>query len=162
MKILPALFSQCETVYALVQRTIGEVYPHYYPRGAVDFFLAHHSMEHIRQDILAHRVYLLTTGDQAVGTVTVYADEINRLFVLPEQQGKGYGKALLQFAEQVVFERYEQVQLSTSLPGRGLYRKAGYCETAYHTEAIGEDFLCWDTMIKARSERCRLQNEEWR
>lgn len=150
MKILPALSEQCETVYELAQQTIREVYPRYYPKGAVDFFLTHHSMEHIRQDILAKCVYLLVTADQAVGTVTVNQDEISRLFVLPEQQGKGYGKALLQFAEQTVFERYEQVRLSTSLPARGLYRKLGYCEAAYHTEAAGDDFLCWDTMVKHR------------
>ena len=91
MDIITAAPSDLETVFDIAQSTIRAIYPHYYPAGAVDFFLAHHSRENISADIEAGRVSLAVSDGKAVGTVTVIGDSINRLFVLPDEQGKGFG-----------------------------------------------------------------------
>ena len=59
MKIYQAGEQDFETVKFITAETIQEIYPHYYPKGAVDFFLAHHSDDHIREDICAGRVFLI-------------------------------------------------------------------------------------------------------
>ncbi|MBO7668189.1 MAG: GNAT family N-acetyltransferase, partial [Firmicutes bacterium] len=63
MKIRQAVPADLPTVAQIVRMTIRTVYPHYYPAGAVDFFLAHHADERIAADIAAGRVFLLADGE---------------------------------------------------------------------------------------------------
>ena len=141
-----------ELVKKLSHETIKAVYPHYYPKGAVYFFLAHHSSEHIAKDIEEGNTWLIYDNDTAVGTVTVNGCEINRLFVPPEYQGKGYGKALMEFAEKLVFDKYEYAELSASLSAKTIYMKNGYVSTEYHIiDCEGGDKHCFDTMKKYKS-----------
>ena len=151
MPIRPATKNDRETVHRIAHETISAIYPHYYPRGAVDFFLNHHNPEAIRRDIEMGLVYLVVDeNDAPVGTVTLRENEILRLFVLPQFQRKGYGKMLLDFAENRVAEQFDTVIVDASLPAKSLYLKRGYRETAYH-QLLTEngDYLCYDVMEKA-------------
>ncbi len=87
MVIKRAERTDLETVKRIVHETIRAVYPHYYPKGAVEFFIAHHSPENIMKDISAGSVYILYDGGVPAGTVTAAENELNRLFMLPEYQG---------------------------------------------------------------------------
>ena len=149
MKIYRAEKSSIEAVKKITYETIKAVYPHYYPKGAVDFFLAHHREENILRDIEAGEVYLINDGNTDTGTVTVNGNEINRLFVLPEFQGKGYGRRLMEFAEKLVAEKYDCAELSASLSAKPKYLKNGYAETEYHIiDCENGDKLCFDYMKK--------------
>lgn len=106
----------CDMVEEITHQTIASVYPRYYPAGAVAFFQAHHSRERILQDVEAGRVFLAMDGDAPVGTVTIHGNEMGRLFVLPRHQGRGAGRLLMQFAEERIFQTYDEVQLDASLP----------------------------------------------
>lgn len=152
MTIQKAIFTDTQTVYSLTAATISEVYPHYYPSGAVKIFLDYHNEEVIAEDIADGRVFLCRDSDgNAVGTVTLCGNEIQRLYVLPEYQGRGFGGALLEFAEQKLFKTFDEVIVEASLPAKGLYKKRGYSETEYlYMRAENGDFLCWDKMIKRR------------
>ena len=151
MPIRPATINDRETVHRIGHETISASYPHYYPRGAVDFFLNHHHPEAIRRDIEKGLVYLATDeNDVPVGTVTLRENEILRLFVLPVFQGKGYGKMLLDFAENRVAKQFDTIIVDASLPAKSLYLKRGYRETAYHRLLTENgDYLCYDVMEKA-------------
>lgn len=152
MDIITAAPSDLETVFDIVQSTIRAIYPHYYPAGAVDFFLAHHSRENISADIEAGRVSLAVSDGKAVGTVTVAGDSINRLFVLPDEQGKGFGGELLRFAEKKVAESYGTARLDSSLPAKKIYLKKGYMVIDSYVVEAEEDYLCYDIMIKRVAE----------
>ncbi len=130
--------------------TIREIYPQYYPGGAVAFFLEHHSDEAIRSDIAAGCVFLLFDAEQnAVGTVTIRENEICRLFVLPQYQGNGFGTMLLDFAEAEIAGHAREICLDASLSAKAMYLKRGYRETAYHTLRTKDNaFLCYDSMAK--------------
>lgn len=52
MNIKKAKTENFEDVKLITHETIKEIYPHYYPRGVVDFFLEHHNSENITKDIL--------------------------------------------------------------------------------------------------------------
>ena len=154
MRITQAAAADFRAVRTITQTTIGAVYPRYYPAGAVDFFRRHHSDGRIAADIAAGRVYLLRDGETPVGTVTVGGDEISRLFVLPEHQRKGFGRALLDFAEALILERHDAVRIDASLPAKAVYLKRGYRETAYHTlQTENGDWLCYDVMVLRGPER---------
>ncbi len=141
-----------EIVEKITLRTIKEVYPHYYPEGAVDYFINHHKTENIMKDIISGYVYILINDkSETVGTVTIVRNEINRLFVLPEYQGMGFGKTLLDFAEKTIFELYDKIIISSSLPAKPVYLKRGYTETSYNIiKTSNDDFLCYDEMKKTR------------
>ena len=150
MPIRPATKNDRETVHRIAHETISFIYPRYYPRGAVDFFLNHHHPEAIRRDIEKGLVYLATDeNDVPVGTVTLRENEILRLFVLPALQGKGCGKMLLDFAEGKVAQQFDTVIVDASFAAKALYLKRGYKETEYHQiKTQNGDYLCYDVMQK--------------
>lgn len=149
MKIEKASIKDTKLVKHITQATIRAVYPHYYPAGAVDFFSAHHSDERIISDIEQGRVYLIFHGEIAVGTVTVADNEINRLFVLQEYQGQGFGRALMDFAEKEIACRYDEIKLDASLPAKAIYKKRGYEEISYNIiKTDNGDYLCYDEMVR--------------
>lgn len=150
MAIKKAVQSDLWTVRKIVADTINAVYPHFYPKGAVDFFLKHHCEENISKDINEGLVYILTSDNTAVGTVTVCGNELARLFVDVRYQGKGYGKELLDFAENLINEKYDSVVLSASLPAKRIYLKRGYREVDFNSILTdGGDHLCYDILKKS-------------
>lgn len=72
MSIRQAALSDAGIVKNISEITISEIYPHYYPKGAIDFFLKHHSVDRISNDIKREWVFLcLDSSQKVVGTVTV-------------------------------------------------------------------------------------------
>lgn len=148
--IIQAKIKDIETVIHITHTTIEAIYPHYYPRGAVDFFLSHHSRSAIERDIHDGNVFILTDNDIFAGTVTINGNELNRLFVLPEFQGKGYGSELMRFAENSIFKGFNEISLDASLPAKAIYLAKGFKPVQYHTiKTDNGDFLCYDVMIKS-------------
>lgn len=147
MEIMLAQKDDYELIRKIIQITIQLIYPRYYPKGAVHFFLMHHSDEHILTDISVGKVFVLYVDGEPVGTVTISDNNINRLFVMPEYQHKGYGKALLDFAEKKILESYEYVQIDASFPAKQIYLKRGYKEIEYNIiKTDNGDCLCYDVM----------------
>ena len=150
MSIKQAVLSDLSIVKKISEVTISEIYPHYYPKGAVDFFLTHHSEANILSDIKRNRVFLcLDTKQNVVGTVTIKTNEICRLFVLPSCQGKGYGTELLDYAEKEISCQYSKIVLDASWPAKKIYLHRGYKDVEFNIIATeNSDFLCYDVMEK--------------
>lgn len=150
MKIEKAQISELYAVKNITTITIIHIYPHYYPQGAVDFFVAHHKEENILEDIQQGRVFLCYDDkNNAVGTVTVKENEICRLFVLPDYQGLGYGRAMLDYAEKQIAKQHSRICLDASLPAKKIYAKRGYVVTESHEILCKNgDYLCYDVMAK--------------
>ena len=155
MCVRKADISDFDTIFRITQETIRTIYPHYYPTGAVDFFLSHHSAENIVRDIENDLVYMcIDSYMNAVGTVTVRDNELCRLFVLPKHQGNGYGRTLLNFAEEQIAQKYDSIVLDASLPAKSIYLSRGYVITGSHTVAAQNgDFLCYDVMQKSVTDK---------
>ena len=150
MKIQKAAEKDLETVKRITHDTIKLVYPHYYPTGAVEFFLKHHSEEYIMHDIKSGTVYLLKDEDgETAGTVTVSENSITRLFVLPNYQGRGCGSELIRFAEELIAEKYTDIVIDASFSAKSIYLRKGYKFVEYNMiETDNGDFLCYDVMKK--------------
>jgi len=139
-----------DSVKNITQTTIWSVYPKYYPSGAVQFFSDHHSDDRIKADIDAGKVFLLEVDGIEVGTVTVADNEINRLFVLSDFQRRGYGRELMNFAEEIIRKKHDHIILDASLPAKQIYLKRGYVATKYNIiETENGDYLCFDVMEKS-------------
>ena len=150
MGIRLAAISDLDIVIKITNETISEIYPHYYPDGAVKFFVNHHNHANIISDIINNSVFLcIDSEDNIVGTVTINKNEILRLFVLPMYQGYGYGRELLDYAENAISIKYPEIKIAASLPAKSIYLKRGYKETEYHIiKTVNNDFLCYDVMTK--------------
>lgn len=153
MSISLAQKSDFDVVKEITHTTINEIYPHYYSNGAVAFFLNHHSDENMAKDISRNCVFLCYDLElNVVGTVTIKKNEICRLFVLPQYQGNGYGKELMDFAETEIAKCYDEIILDASLSAKSIYLKRGYKEIEYHTvRTENNDYLCYDIMKKSLS-----------
>ncbi|MBR4762922.1 MAG: GNAT family N-acetyltransferase, partial [Lachnospiraceae bacterium] len=77
MKIVTARKEDLGLIRKISHETIKSVYPAYYPAGAVAFFLAHHSEEHIAADIADGKVWILYDEGNPVGTITTSGSNIN-------------------------------------------------------------------------------------
>ena len=158
MQIIKAAQEQLELVKEITRKTISEIYPHYYPQGVVDFFLAHHKAENIVKDIDAGIVYLAMKEGKGIGTVTIRENDICRLFVLPEYQHKGVGSRLLDFAENLIGEKYAEILIDSSLPAKRIYLKRGYVAVENQTiVAENGDILVYDVMKKIAGGNATLQ-----
>ena len=150
MDIRQAKASDLDAVKEITHKTIAEIYPHYYPAGTVTFFIRHHSIESISADISEGCVHLIYDDEQkAVGTVTIKENEICRWFVLPKYQGRGYGRKLIDFAENEIGKAYDEIRVDASLSAKTIYLERGYKEAEYHCEdTYFGDHLCYDVMKK--------------
>lgn len=152
MEIVKADINDFEIVKNITHDTIKEVYPRYYPKGAVDFFLSHHSINNITEDLNNNRVYLIKENDEYIATVTINNNEINRFFVLPVFQGMGYGSMILDIIEKKILNEFESVHIDASFPAVSLYLKRGYEYTSYYKlKTENGDYLCYSEMELKRS-----------
>lgn len=149
MKIRQAKKLDLDIIKNIIYETIESIYPHYYPKGVVDFFIHHHRDENITMDIELSRLFIIEVDNKVVGTVTIKDNEINRLFVLPQYQKKGYGRALLDFSEKEISKIYKKIRLDASLPAKEIYLKRGYKEIESRSiVTLNGDCLCYDIMEK--------------
>ena len=149
MNIQKITKNEIQDVISITQNTIDYVYPKYYSAGAIKYFKSHHNDESILADIEKGIVFCLFENDKAVGTVTVDDNHILRLFVLPECQGNGYGRSLLDFAEKQIANNSDEIVLDASFPAKNIYLKRGYKESEFcKVETENGDFLCYDVMTK--------------
>ena len=144
-----AEMTDLERVLQITHDTISEIYSHYYADGVVDFFSKQHSRENVLSDIENGIVWLLEENGCLVGTVTVKKNAVNRLFVLPEYQSRGYGSQLMDFAENKIAEKFGYVHIDSSLAAKEMYLKRGYKEKkTCGIQAENGDILIYDEMEK--------------
>lgn len=147
--ILKAAEKDLDMVVKITHITISVIYSHYYAIGVVDFFLKHHSRQNILTDIQNGIVWLLEQDNSLVGTVTVKENAVNRLFVLPEYQSRGFGSQLMDFAEKKIAESFDRIHIDSSLAAKEMYLKRGYKEKqTCKMIADNGDILVYDEMEK--------------
>ncbi len=147
-KYRPADF---DVVFRIVQDTIEQVYPLYYPAGAVQFFHNHHSETRMKDDIPKGTTLVVEDYGAVIGTGSLVENEIRRMFILPGEQGKGYGKLLLQELERAAAgNSITRVELDSTLGALRLYEHLGYEVEEYRMFTVyGKDRLCYFRMGKA-------------
>lgn len=149
MSIRKAEIVDLNIVKNITAETIKAIYPKYYPKGAVDFFIKYHNKGNIAIDIEARDVFILEIDKMAIGTVTIKENAINRLFILPKYQKRGYGSVLMNFSEKSILEKFKKIRIDASLPAKQIYLRRGYKQTEYHSILTENgDWLCYDVMEK--------------
>ena len=148
--IREATINDLRIIQEIVYKTISEIYLNYYPHEVVEFFLNHHNEENIACDLEQGNVYLFYQDKNGyIGTGTIVENSMNRVFVLPQYQGKGYGTQIMDFLEKTISEKYSNISLDSSLPAYNIYIKRGYKPIEYHEEYVDNNrVLCYHKMTK--------------
>lgn len=143
-----ATTKDARSVYRLVQHTIRSCYYEYYTPSIVEGFCRYHSLEAIATDIANDKVYVIEADDVIVATATLDGSYIGRVYVLPEEQGKGFGTLLMDAMEKLASEVGDVATLDSSTPGRELYLHRGYVVTGTETWEIDQtDELPADRLV---------------
>ncbi len=117
----------------------------------MQFFLDLHSEARIADVMFSEEIYLATVRGNIIGSGSIRRNEICRLFILPEYQGKGYGSRLMDLLETRIFEKYAKVHVDASFPAESMYLKRGYQITSYEKiQTKNGDFLCYHTMERKK------------
>ena len=149
MKYIAAQIEDLDMVFDIVQNTIKAVYPRCYPSEVVRFCCQLHSKENIKKDILNNCVGMLFVGDAVVGTGWYEDNQITRVYVLPENQGKGYGTYIMNELEKEISKNYSNIYLDASLPASHLYEKLGYITKEHcRWEVENNAVLVYEVMVK--------------
>ena len=77
MYIRKANQTEFDVIKNITINTITAVYPHYYPKGVVEFFLNLHDAA-IKKDLEDNKIYVAMIDDNIIATVTIDQNEINR------------------------------------------------------------------------------------
>lgn len=149
MKYEQAKQQHAQQIYDLVQESIHAIYPKYYPEEVVTFFSNHHRIKRIEEDIAKGSVYMLLDEEQLIATGSYDQHHLTRVFVKPEQQGKGYGTYVIQQLEELIAQKHAVVQLDASLPASQLYEHLGY-HSVRHEQVVVENqrVLVYEVMEK--------------
>lgn len=138
-------------VARIAAETVRAIYPRYYPAGAVEFFVELHSEMEVEKLKNKEEIFLVSVQGEIVGTGSIRRNEICRLFILPEYQGKGYGSWLMDRLEERIFEKYGKVHVDASFPAESMYFKRGYKIISFEKiETKNGDYLCYHTMEKMK------------
>lgn len=140
-----------DDVFGIVHKTIEEIYSKYYSRSAVDFYHNLHSEENMKNQLSDEFVLVLMDNSKIFGTGAVLDNEIKRFFILPEYQGKGYGKLLFKELEKNVNkEMYQKIFLYASLASVNFYLKNDYLYKSFNKyELPDKKYLCYFEMEKS-------------
>ncbi|MCQ2973264.1 MAG: GNAT family N-acetyltransferase [Bacteroidales bacterium] len=149
MKYQTATLKDLQVIFEIVQETIKQVYPKYYPTEVVNFFLELHSLKNIEKDIVEENVGILINENIIVGTGCYIDNHITRVYVLPKFQGKGYGTFIMNTLEKLISLNHNTSILDASLPASYLYEKLGY-KTIEHCkqEVENQRVLVYEVMEK--------------
>ena len=126
MEFIKATKEDLKQIVDIVQESIGTVYPKYYMKEIVDFFIEYHCKENILKDIDSGCVMVLKKDDIIIGTGTYKEKSIERLYVVPNLQNQGYGSYIMDCLEDEIALKYDVIYLESSLPAVHLYEKRGY------------------------------------
>ena len=127
MNLIKAELNHLDIAREIVRTSIEQAYPLCYPGEAVELFLhVIHTRENISRDIQAGTMWLMEENSIFFGTGCLRGDEIARVYLLPEYQGRGYGSAMMDALEAAAAREQDRVKLSPSLPAEAFYRRRGY------------------------------------
>lgn len=128
-----------DEVHRLIEETIERSYGGLYPPRAVAFFKDFHAEEKILERSRKGKVLVVERAGEVIGTGSFSGTEIFAVFVHPDWQGTGLGKALMRRLEaEALASSVTEARLSVSLVSRHFYESLGYRLIEACSKDVGE------------------------
>jgi GNAT superfamily N-acetyltransferase len=111
----------------IVRQTIKKSYTGIYPEEAIEYFLKLHSLKNMEEDIPKGNTFVVELEGEIIATGSIVEDEIKRVFILPEHQGRGFGRKIMKKLEETALANgVKKVKLCASLASKDFYLALGY------------------------------------
>jgi GNAT superfamily N-acetyltransferase len=116
-----------ERLSFVVNTTIHKSYVEFYSPEAIEYFLKLHAKGNMKKDIPNGFTFILELEGKIIGTGSIVGNEVKRVFVLPDYQGKGYGKKIMtKIEKKALTNGVLRLELCASLPSKDFYLALGY------------------------------------
>ena len=129
---------ELQPVKNLIHHTVSECYPTIFPNEVVQFFIDYHSDKEILRRAGSGIVIVLILDSSIRATGFLDGEELGGVYVHPDFQGRGFGKAIVEY---LVAEAREQSQkyihLDSTPLAKPMYEKLGFKLVAPAVEMIG-------------------------
>ncbi len=136
------LESEADLVSSLIQKSLMSLIGQNYDEQTIKILCSFYQPEHILYYSKQDDMFTATIDSKIVGTVSLYGNRIRNLFILPEYQGKGIGRILMDFIENYAkTKNIECIVLNSNLSAEGFYNKLGYTTKRNKPEKIGNIFI---------------------
>ena len=134
MEIRPFDPEDAEETASVIAKTLRISNSKDYPEQYIETVIASHSADELIKASKERHMYVICDGDRIIGTggIAGYWGSLTEsilltVFVLPEYQGKGAGRKLIETLEKdEYFLRARRIEIPASLTAVGFYRKMGY------------------------------------
>ena len=112
----------------LTNAGIKDAYHKVYNQESISYLTNnYHSLRNIFNDIKNNQIYILYKKNQIIATGTTQKNYIKRLIVIKKMQKKGYGKYIMQYLENKIFENhYNIVKLDALQTAKDFFVKLKY------------------------------------
>jgi diamine N-acetyltransferase len=150
--------------FNLIQYIVDETWPVTYgeilSKEQVDYMISlFYSLEALNKNVKdGHHFYFVKEDDTALGFIGIEhhykgnpVTRIHKIYILPETQGKGIGKLLIDKAEALAKENHsEKLSLNVNRfnPAVGFYEKLGFETVGSEDIEIGNGYLMEDFMME--------------
>ena len=127
VQIRRALDSEVGAISGLVVQTLRLSNARDYPPEVIDRVAANFDAAAVRELMATREVFVALDGERVVATASLAGDVLRSVFVLPEMQGRGLGKALMKHVEGVARAAgVQQLRVPASLTAVPFYSALGY------------------------------------
>ena len=127
VQIRRALDSEVGAISGLVVQTLRLSNARDYPPAVIDRVAANFDTAAVRELMATREVFVVLDGERVVATAGLAGDVLRSVFVLPEMQGRGLGKALMKHVEGVARAAgVQQLRVPASLTAVPFYSALGY------------------------------------
>lgn len=134
MKIELVKKEELKEVEEVIKKAAQETMSVYYPQCSVDYVIESLSGDNLKNRASWTHFYVAKIDDKIVGCGAIgpYWDSetessLFNIFVDPDYQGKGIGKAIVKALEQDEYAlRAKRIEIPASITGIPFYRKLGY------------------------------------
>lgn len=122
-----ATAADAQAVSALVRTTLALSNGPDYPAAVIERLQAGFDVDMVRAQLAQRHVLVACAGEEVLGTAALEGDMVRTVFVVPEHQGHGIGKALMAAITAEARARDIAVlQVSASVTADPFYRGLGY------------------------------------
>lgn len=161
IQIIPATVSDIPTIQSIAHQTWPDTFGNILSSGQISYMLEWmYSEQSLTEQIedKKHQFYLGKEGNNFLGYISIEVNynnsrktKIHKLYILPQSQGHGAGKILLQRVEKESKKQGDTV-LSLNVnkfnKAVGFYEKIGFCITGSEDIDIGNGFLMEDYIME--------------
>ena len=138
-----------DAISRLIRLTVRQSNGADYPADVIERVVAGFDRQNVARLISQRQVFVAQVGSALLGTASLEGDVVRSVFVQPDAQGSGLGRALMDKLEWVARdEGISRLRVPASLTARGFYESLGY--QVVRTISLGNE----TTLVMERAISC--------